>query len=206
MDDEVIGCGGTLLRMIEAGARVHVLYASDSSADLRGAPGTTLSAIRREEAESVRKFMGFASTKELGFPDGNLHRQEAALATSIMEELKTLEPDVLFCPFPADGHSDHMSTAAAVSMATRKWKGTILAYEVWTPLIPNAVVDISDFADRKARAIRLYKSQCAALDFEPAALGLNAWRGMPHGFKHAEAFYRGPPKAFSRLAALLDEL
>ena len=204
MDDEVIGCGGTLLRMIEAGAGVHVLYASDSSGDLRGARGATLSAVRREEAQKVREHMGFLSTEELGFPDGHLHQHEAALANSILGEIKRLQPDLLFCPFPADGHSDHMATAAAVSMAAREWGGTILAYEVWTALIPNVVVDISAFADRKARAIRLYKSQCAAFDFEAAALGLNAWRGMPHGFTHGEAFYRATPKAFGQITALLD--
>lgn len=206
MDDEIIGCGGTLLRLIETGTAVHVLFASNSSGGVGGGGDSALTTIRREEARDVADFMSFASITDLGFPDGHLHGHEAALATAIASALERLQPDILFCPFPADGHSDHMATAAAVARAARDWRGNILAYEVWTALMPNAVVDISAFADRKAEAIRLYRSQCAALNFEAGALGLNAWRGLPHGFAHAESFYRGTPAAFARLTALLDRL
>lgn len=205
MDDEVIGCGGTLLRLIDAGANVHVIYVSDSSGGNAGPKGHHLSAVRREEAQRVSKYMGFSSINELGFPDGHLHQHEAAISAVVQSELRRLAPDLLFCPFPADAHSDHMATAAAVSQATSEWHGTIMAYEVWTASFPNTVVDVSEVADRKAEAIRLYESQCDDLDYESAALGLNAWRGLPHGLKRAEAFYCGTPKEFAKITSLLDD-
>ena len=204
MDDEVIGCGGTLLQLIRAGTAVHVLFASDSSGDMQGARGSALTAVRRTEAQQVAEMMGFVSIAELGFPDGHLHQHETALAASISRAIAEHQPDLLFCPFPADAHSDHMAVSAAVANAARDWRGTVLAYEVWTALMPNAVVDISPVADRKAEAIRLYASQNSAMNFEAGALGLNAWRGLPHGFAHAEAFYRGTAASFERLTRLLD--
>jgi LmbE family N-acetylglucosaminyl deacetylase len=203
MDDEVIACGGTLLLLRENGAEIHVVFATDSSADA----GLSLTEIRRKEARQVSERLGFVST-ELGFPDGQLHRNEDALAKRLAEQLRRIEPELIFCPFPADAHSDHMSCAAAVASAAldASSEATILAYEVWTPLWPNVVVDISSVAERKEEAIRLYESQVEDRDYASAAIGLNRFRGLPHSVAFAEAFYRASAANFARLTRLLDEI
>jgi len=160
MDDEVIPCGGTLILLAEQGAKIHVTFATDSSAGLRSAEAAAqLIALRRSEAQRVSERIGYA-TNELGFPDGQLHRHEAMLTRRLTEQIARLEPEIIFCPFPADAHSDHMSCAAAVARAAAQAESgaTILAYEVWTPLWPNVAVDISRVAQRKEEAIRLYRS------------------------------------------------
>jgi N-acetylglucosamine malate deacetylase 1 len=208
MDDEAIPCGGTLILLADQGAEIHVTFATDSSAGLRSAEAAAqLIAIRRSEAQRVSKRIGYVSN-ELGFPDGQLHRHEEMLTKRIAQQIMRLEPDIIFCPFPADGHSDHMSCASAVARAALQAKtgATILAYEVWTPLWPNVAIDISHVARRKQKAIRLYPSQIEDRDHAAAALGLNCFRGLPHGVAFAEAFFRASPKDFSRLTSLLDEL
>ena len=208
MDDEVIPCGGTLMLLIAGGAEVHVAFATDGSSGVREpSVAASLSAIRREEAGQARDFLGLSETIEFGFPDGRLHAHEPALADSIAEQILRINPNLLFTPFPGDGHADHMACAWATARAAVrcKWSGTILAYEVWTALWPNVAVDITPVAERKAEAIRLYASQVADRDYAAAALGLNSFRGQAHAVPYAEAFHRDDAAGFERLTALLDE-
>ncbi len=205
MDDEVIPCGGTLILLGEGGAETHVTYVSDSS----GPAGDPAAAeVRRGEAQRVREFLRFATSTELGHPDGRLFKHEAAIAADLADQLSRLKPDLLLCPFPADSHSDHMSCAACVADAARAagWDGAIWAYEVWTPLWPNISVDISTVAERKERAIRLYGSQLDDRDYAAAALGLNRFRGLTHSVDFAEAFFECRPAEFGGLAKLLDRV
>lgn len=209
MDDEVIPCGGALLLLADSGAEVHVVFASDSSAGLKEpALAAKLQSVRRAEAARVREYMKFSSSTELGFPDSDLARHETALATALKREIERVKPEIIFCPFPADAHSDHMSCAWATGSAVRQanWQGSIYSYELWTPLWPNSVVDISRFAERKAEAIRIYASQLADRDYTAAALGLNRYRGLVVAVDYAEAFYVAGPEAFAELTAMLDEI
>jgi LmbE family N-acetylglucosaminyl deacetylase len=209
MDDEVIGCGGTLLRLIDRGANVHIVFTTDSSAAVGDASlRRQVTDVRRAEASRVRDYAGFASITELGFPDGDLFRYETQLSSRLADEFSRISPDTVFCPYPGDGHADHMSTAWATAQAARLggWTCSIVAYEVWTPMWPNICVDITSVADRKAAAIRLYGSQVEDRDYALAALGLNRFRGLPHALAYAEAFHRSDVHGYQRLAALLDEL
>lgn len=208
MDDEVIPCGGTLLLLRETGAEIHVVFVTDSSGALPSAEArSALTATRRSEAQAVAKLVGF-KFNELGFPDGQLHKHEEALSEQLRRAIERTSPDLIFCPFPADAHSDHMSCAIAVARAASAAApdASILAYEVWTPLWPNVAVDISSVADRKSEAIDLYRSQADDRDHAAAALGLNCFRGLPHRVAFAEAFFRATPADFARVTALLDEI
>ncbi len=208
MDDEVIPCGGTLILLAEQGAEINVTFATDSSGGLRSAEAAArLTEVRRAEAREVGERIGLISN-ELGFPDGQLHRHEAMLKKRLTQQIERLKPDLIFCPFPADAHSDHMACAAAVGVAASAAmpEATILAYEVWTAIWPNVAVDITAVAKRKEEAINLYRSQIADRDHAGAALGLNRFRGLPHRVAFAEAFFRASPQNFAGLTDLLDEL
>jgi N-acetylglucosamine malate deacetylase 1 len=209
MDDEVIGCGGTLLLLRETGAEVHVAYVSDSSAaKVDVADGQHISSTRRAEAPRVGTFMDFSSTRELGFPDGQLARHESGITDRLSELIEEVKPELLFCPFPGEEHSDHMSCASAAAAAAKRtrFKGTIAAYEVCSPLWPNVVVDISAVSRRKEEAIRLYDSQIAYRDYAAAALGLNRFRGLGVGVDYAESFFMCQAGAFTELTSLLDRI
>lgn len=209
MDDEVIGCGGTLLILREGGAELHVAFVSDSSA-AKSDPelASSISAVRRAEARRVGAALGFTSINELGFPDGKLARHEGKIAGELAALVESLKPDLLFCPFPAEEHSDHMSCASAAAAAARaaKFQGAVFAYEVCTPLWPNVAVDITSVAQRKEEAIRLYESQISYFDYASAALGLNRFRGLGVGVAFAEAFFACKPDEFAEVTALLDRL
>lgn len=208
-DDEVIPCGGTLLRHRQLGSAIRVVFATDSTAGLSDPEmARQLQRIRREESERVAQAMQFESVVRLDLPDGRLARHEADLATRLAEQIRTFQPDIVYCPFPGDAHTDHQACALGVADATDQlnWKGRIHAYEVWTALWPNIMVDISDQAEEKGRLIGLYASQMADRDYAAGTLGLNRYRGLQHRVDYAEAFYACGAPEFQTLASLLNQL
>jgi LmbE family N-acetylglucosaminyl deacetylase len=67
---------------------------------------------------------------------------------------------------------------------------TVLAYEVWTPLLEfNYVEDISEFMNLKIAALRKHQSQIKIIRYDEAAEGLARYRGAMTGVgKHCEVF------------------
>ena len=207
MDDEVIGCGGTLLLHRTLQSEVRVVFVSDSSGAVDDPElARTLRDIRRTEMMKVRDVLALGSVVEMGFADGSLMNHEEAIAARLAEELRTFRPTQVLCPFPADGHADHQASAVALGHATQLagWDGEVLAYEVWSTLWPNMAVDIGTVAVEKARLIRMYASEMGDRDYAAAVLGLNRYRGMQHRVELAEAFHRCDAVQFRALTACLD--
>jgi LmbE family N-acetylglucosaminyl deacetylase len=53
----------------------------------------------------------------LGFPDGSISLHERAVARVIAEVIRSLRPEVIYCPFPEDHHRDHQATSASTGAA-----------------------------------------------------------------------------------------
>lgn len=209
MDDEVIGCGGTLLLHQALRSSVRVVFVSDSSTGASDAAvADRIRAIRRAEMLRVRAALELDSITELGFPDSRLIHHEMPIAQGLAAEIGAFAPTQIFCPFPVDGHADHQACAYALGHATQitGWRGEIMAYEVWSALWPNLAVDIGTVAPQKAALIGLYASQLSDRDYASAILGLNRYRGLQHRIEFAEAFHCSGVEAFRELTQLLDRL
>jgi LmbE family N-acetylglucosaminyl deacetylase len=64
-----------------------------------------------------------------------------------------------------------------------------ILFEVWTPLIPNMLVDVTDVMPRKIEAIRAYGSQVELVDYARAVEGLSSYRAAMAGRNgYLEAF------------------
>jgi LmbE family N-acetylglucosaminyl deacetylase len=183
-DDEVVGCGGLLALSADAGAEVHVLFATDGEATIGAAlPAEEVARRRRAEAELSCRVLG-ATPHFLGQPDGGLGERAAELAAGIARLVDDLRPDVVLAPWEHDGHADHRVVAAAVPAGVEVW-----GYETWTPLPPNRVVDVSSVFARKEQALACYETAHLAFDVG-AMLALNRYRSV-HGLAgrgHAEAY------------------
>jgi N-acetylglucosamine malate deacetylase 1 len=126
-DDGEFGCGGTMARLVEAGAEVRYVAFSIATRSLpEGFPPDTL-------AREVR-----AATAELGVAEAALtvhdfdvrsfpeHRQEILeLLVALWEEW---QPEVVFQPSLNDVHQDHQVVAAEGLRAFKRT--TILGYEI----------------------------------------------------------------------------
>ena len=159
-DDGEFGCGGTMARLVEAGAVVRYVAFSIATRSLpEGFPPDTL-------AREVR-----AATAELGLAEAALtvhdfdvrsfpeHRQEILeLLVGLWEEWK---PYVVFQPSLNDVHQDHQVVAAEGLRAFKRT--TILGYEIpWNnfDFSYQAYVALERrHVERKIAALGHYESQ-----------------------------------------------
>lgn len=200
MDDEVIGCGGTLARHIACGSHVTVVFLTDGAGG--GAAGhaaageTSITVIRKREAQLALAELGITHLVFLDAEDGRLGAA-AYVVDALRAALAAARPDIVYLPFFLEEHPDHRAAstllAAAVSGAGMSFQ--CHGYEVWTPLFPNCLVRIDETVEAKRRAIGHYRSQLAEVDYMHTALGLNAYRSsalLDAECRFVEAFYAVP--------------
>ena len=203
MDDETVGCGGTIRKMASAGKEVTVLFMTDgrrgdaqiahATGHERAALEAALMAARKEEARRACGILGVSAHVFLDEEDARL-RSTASVRQAVSDVLDRVRPDVVMTPFFTDEHEDHKATAKILLevLAARRATCLCLAYEVWTPLFPNVLVDISDSAAVKREALQVYRSQLKDNDLVAGVFGLNAYRHMALGGQGlAEAFWMG---------------
>jgi LmbE family N-acetylglucosaminyl deacetylase len=87
---------------------------------------------------------------------------------------------------------DHhvLARVARLALALVGFEGEAWGYEVWTPLVPTRIVDITDVYERKARAVNEHASQLEYRDLNHKALAITAQRAMylSDDARHGEAF------------------
>jgi LmbE family N-acetylglucosaminyl deacetylase len=200
-DDEVIGCGGTVLKLTGAGAVVDVLMATTGA----GVSDAHMRAVRRREAERAAIRLGVRRMLSWNIPDNAVGMRQEEATGALLELLDVERYDAVFLPSPLEIHPDHAATArifARAQAGTTRDLPDCYAYEVWTPIIPNYLVDISRVIEQKRAALAEYLSQLALKDLIAPSLGLNAYRGLfgARQTTHAEAFFRTTARAFASLA------
>lgn len=113
-DDNEIGMGGVVAALAGRGCEVH--YLTVTNGDLGDQSGTMepaeLAALRREETVAAGKALGASKFYFFDEPDGSL-QDIPALAGKIATLVRTIRPEVLFCPDPwamYEAHQDHVVT------------------------------------------------------------------------------------------------
>ena len=159
-DDGEFGCGGTMARLVEAGAEVRYVAFSIATRSLPAgfAPDT----LAREVREA---------TTELGISESHLmvhdfdvrtfpeHRQ--AILEVLIEIWNDWQPDAVFQPSLHDVHQDHQTIAQEGLRAFKRT--TILGYEIpWNNFDFSYQAYISlqkTHVERKVAALAKYASQ-----------------------------------------------
>jgi len=200
-DDEMLGPGGTLLKMVRRGAEVMVLYLTSGA--------THEMEVREAEAIDVGERCGFSCTF-LRQKAGSLEAS-VDLADQLGACVRTFGPDTLFIPFVLDDHKDHRKASEILVRAFRTGAAApsnlaVWAYQVYTALLPNVIVDITEVIDDKTEAISRYRSQMERRDWAHFARGLNAFnsrfcRGGGRA-RFVEAFFVLPLNDYVDLCAL----
>ncbi len=178
IDDDVIGCGGTLARHAEAGDEVAALYFADCSTE------------RIKEAHEAAREIGIGHMEFLDYPSKTLLKQKDA-AQRLKKTLDDYRPRTVYLPSLFDRHNDHLALNHILAglCAEKSCGFTVCAYEVWTPLVPNLVVDVTSTFQKKTAALSKYKSQLIANDWVEAAVSLNRYRAIVNGCgRYAEGF------------------
>lgn len=203
-DDEILGCGGTIARLVDGGCHVEVVVAT------RGhAPRFSQAQVDqvRDEARQAHTVLGVAHTYFLDFPAAALDQvPRSDLNAGIAGVVQSARPDTLFIPFVADLHFDHGLIFEAAMVAARPlgedYPKRILAYETvsetnWAaPYLspsfqPNIFIDIGAHLDKKIEAFGCFASQVRPFPNERSFETLRALaqvRGSCVSRSAAEAF------------------
>lgn len=184
-DDEVLGCGGSLLKKIAAGYTVSVVYMTSGE-------GTAPASVREREACQSCQFMGIATQFFLREPDGFL-TLTPQVAEAVAAILKKEAPHTVYVPHRGEKNPDHAATHAAVQYCTAHSHrpDTVLSYEVWTPMQRYGLIeDITDFFEKKIEALQFYSSQLNQVPYGELAHSLARFRGIVTGQgDFCEVFY-----------------
>lgn len=204
-DDEVLGCGGTMARLADAGVRVEVAIVTEGKPPRYSGEG--VERVRREAA-AAHALLGVSFTHFLDLPAAELDSvPHADLNAAIGALINEAKPDAIFLPFVGDIHLDHQLVFRSAMVAARprqqSYPRMILAYETlsetnWAapyvePIFaPTVYIDIAATLDRKLAAFAAYASQCCAFPNErsPEAIrALALLRGATVHRQAAEAFF-----------------
>lgn len=195
MDDEILGCGGTLKKHIENGDKVYVLYISSGESD---AWEKEILDIRKGHAINVSKYMGF---EEIFFADLPLIQLDKIprleVVKAIQKNLYSIKPDILYCHYPTDINSDHRivyeSTIIWCRASKSPFLNKVMLYEIFgstTDFKPNYYVDITSQAEFKLKSMSMYETEVNAqtrnLDTTKTHM---KYRGCESNTDFAEAFY-----------------
>ncbi|MEA3643247.1 MAG: PIG-L deacetylase family protein [Lamprobacter sp.] len=205
-DDELLGCGGTLLRRSAEGGTVGWLLMT-AITEQRGWSSERIDE-RAGEIERVREGLGVETRHlyPLGFPTTELDQVPMGiLVARVSEVFRDFQPQEILLPHPGDAHSDHRITFEVASACTKWFRypsvQRVLTYETLSetdagldPLRafqPTVFVDISAYLEKKRALMRVYASEMGTFPFPRSDDALHALarvRGAQVGSEAAEAF------------------
>jgi LmbE family N-acetylglucosaminyl deacetylase len=211
-DDDIIGCGGTAAIHAQQGDPVKVVIAYDGTA---GDPEhrysrEDLRALRQREARAGGRHLGLTDYEFWDYPEGH-EPGPAELRVAVervAEFVRAWKPRTVYAPWIGEHHIDHHVLAKVVRLGLQLAAQPVIVgsagspspqpghsctawgYEVWTPLIPTRIVDITAWRDAKVRALQEHRSQLEYTDHVHKALGMQAQRSLylPAGSRYGEAF------------------
>ncbi|WP_062431598.1 PIG-L deacetylase family protein [Herbidospora daliensis] len=212
-DDEVIGCGGLISRITEAGGQTHVMYLTIGADVSQAVAGFSTRAENLKEIDQVAARLGITSW-HVALPEVaqlTLDRLPRKTLTTVIENvtpisLTTLKPTLIAFPHPTSYNQDHQAIAEAAITAlrpsdyrTRPHPSIVLAYEQpadqWrlTPTTPPAFyVELQTrHLNAKLEAMNLYTSQRRDHPHtrsNETLRSLAILRGVQCGAEAAEAF------------------
>lgn len=174
-DDNEIGMGGVIAKLVSEGCKVHYITVTDGSLGLLDSSITheALANIRKKEAEASGNLLGVKDFHYLNYKDGTL-QDIHQLAGDIGEIIRTVKPDIIFCPdpwVPYEAHQDHVVTGKAVAqsfistwlyeypLGTKTTPHKVKAIGFYYTNKPNTTIDITKTFDLKMKAIACHQTQ-----------------------------------------------
>jgi len=109
-DDEVISCGGTILKYAQWKCEVAVIVVtSGAGSGPMGEASDLIAERRRKEFETTRRALRLSDRSEfLGIEELQINRGNVRRFTDI---IRSIQPDVVLFPHPSDRHRAHRNTA-----------------------------------------------------------------------------------------------
>ena len=204
-DDETLGCGGTILKLIGQGYQVHWLIVTGMTEGI----GYSKSQIahRNKEIKKVAKAYGFIATHELKLPSARLETiPKGEVIGLISKVVSRVKPEIVFTAYRNDAHSDHEIVFDAVMSATKTFRypfiKKVIVYETISEtdygmkpedggFKPNIFVDIDGYLAEKLDIFENFETEVGAFPFPRSRKAIESLafvRGAQCNAEAAEGF------------------
>jgi len=215
-DDQELGMGGTIARLVQQGHDVLLLDMTNGEPTPHGSPE-----IREKEWTQAAKILG-VRRRLLGLPNREL---ECSLSArhEVAGVIREHQAAIVFLPFPEDAHPDHIATTRIVEDARfdakltktdlpgepiyPKWMIYYYCTHLRHVADPSFCIDISDQMDVKEQAIVAYESQFVIPERNRKVVQwlrhMNAYMGSRIGCEYAEPFFMREPLGLGGLGDLV---
>ena len=213
-DDEVLGCGGTILRHTSNADIVRILILAegvtsrDPSRD-KEKHRMELAKLHADSTEATKR-LGAESVRLCSFPDNRMDRLDLLdVVKEVEQEISSFQPNIVYTHHCGDVNIDHRITHDAVITACRPLPGnpveTLLFFEILSStewqipspgriFAPNWFVNIEEELEGKLNALHCYESEMRRFPHPrsyESVRSLASYRGTTIGCKYAEAFLLG---------------
>lgn len=191
-DDDILSSGGTLLKLKENSASIKTVCMTSS--DILEKEARKVSGALGSEIEFWRY-----TKRRIPIDKDSKERMRALLAT--------YNPDSVFLPFIADDHDDHRRTTHLFYETFKNERSVdfeVWAFQVYSTLIPNVVVDITGVMEEKLRLVGLYDSIKESRDWQHYIRGLDAFNSRflkTNKPLYAETFFVVPAREYLEFCA-----
>ena len=201
-DDEVLGCGGTIVKYAKQGHEVYLCIVTEAYL-----PDWSEEFIKQrpKEINQAAKLLGIKKTYLLGFPTVKLDViPQKELNQAILAVIREVKPRIVYLPHGGDINKDHRLVFEAGLVALRPSNKTavkkILCYETLSEtaegrslkeFLPGIYEDINSEFKKKIEAMKVYKSEIKKFPHARSLAMLEILaknRGSEAGLKYAEAF------------------
>ena len=206
-DDEALGAGATIHKLIKNGHKVAVVTMANHAA-----ARANISATLADDQKKAFEIMGVTKSYAADFPNIKMNTVPHLDLVQFIEKcIEDFKADAIITHHPSDTNNDHVVTSYAVQAACRLFQRKpnvpelkeLLYMEVpssteWSfdssanRFMPNYFVEIGkDGVELKLKAIEAYKGVMRPYPHprsNEAIKGLAAHRGVQAGCNYAEAF------------------
>ena len=199
-DDEILGCGGTILRKKNDGFKTSLIFVTNLFKDNKNLKEKNMI------LKMLKKQLKLDEINELNYEASSITNLNIKdLVSDFSKIFKLFKPSEVYLPHYNDVHTDHKIVSDA-GLSCTKWYRfphikKILAYETLSEtnfgnidknsFKPNYYVDISKYFLKKINLIKLYKSEFGKHPFPRSKVSITSLanlRGSESGFKKSEAF------------------
>jgi N-acetylglucosamine malate deacetylase 1 len=203
-DDEILGCGGTMIKLKNTND-INVVFMTDGIS-ARGV-NDSKKKLRRKDCDDLFKYLKLKKPTFFDFPDNKMDEVPLLKIVKKLENLiQNIKPKTIFTHYSDCLNIDHKITSQAVMTACRPLKDSsvkkILSFEIlssteWAKFKnrgfePNYFVDISSQFKKKIAAMKFYKKELRKYPHSRSLKAIEAlarFRGVSSGVDFAEGFY-----------------
>lgn len=209
-DDEVLGCGGTIAKLVKRGCEAFTLILGEGITSRYLNKNTDNKEIKKElnllkkQAIRANEILGVKEVFFKNFPDNKFDSIDLLEIIKAIEEVKReVKPEIIFTHSRHDLNKDHRLTYEAMLTASRplveETVRSIYSFEVLSStewnypqgFSPNLYFDIEETLEIKLEAMKAYSLELRRFPHPRSVEGIKikaSQRGMEIGLRYAEAF------------------